>query len=122
MSLIDWYKLLNGQVFFWVKPESMRAMVKAYPENYHVTVETKALVARYCSRVRLSAINSGSTRRCSALLGRATLGPISGHDPSGTVQELTVACSERDIKDLVVKIDRIPPSALARSVRVEQES
>jgi hypothetical protein len=35
MSIPDWYRLLNGQVFFWVKAESMRAMINAYPENYH---------------------------------------------------------------------------------------
>ena len=65
MSLPDWYRLLNGQVFFWVKPQSMRAMVNAYPENHHcvLTVDTKQLVARHFAKVRLSAINSGSTRR-----------------------------------------------------------
>jgi hypothetical protein len=124
MSLRDWYRLLNGQVFFWVKPEKMRAMVNAYPETYHsvLTVDTKQLLARHFAKVRLSAINSGSTRRRPALRGRATFRPISGYDPSGPVQELTVAYSVPDIKELVVKIDRLSSSELASSFRGEHES
>jgi hypothetical protein len=124
VSLPDWYRLLNCQVFFWVKSESMRAMVNAYPENRHcvLTVDTKELVARHLAKVRLSAINSGSTQRRPALRGRATFRPISGYDPSGPVRELTVAYSVPDIKELVVKVDRLISSELASSSKGEHES
>jgi hypothetical protein len=112
ISLIDWYKLLNGQVFFWVKPERMRAMVKAYPAEYHsvLMVDTKKLLARHFAKVRLSAINSGSTQRRPAPRGHATFRPVSGYHPKGSVQELTVAYAVPDIKELVVKIDRLTSS------------
>lgn len=124
MSLSDWYRLLNGQVFFWVKPQSMRAMVNAYPTNYHcvLTVNTNELLARHFAKVRLSSINSGSTQRRPAVRGRATFRPISGYDPSGPVHELTVAYSVPDIKELVLKVDRLISSKLATSPSGEHES
>jgi hypothetical protein len=65
MSAQQWYKLLNGQVFFWVTAERVETLLnaRAYRDHAHtvITVETGGLVSKYADRIFLSPINSGST-------------------------------------------------------------
>lgn len=60
----DWYKLINGKVFFWAEFEDLKKLLSAkqYKNEPHlvITVKTEALLKCYIKKVRLSQINSGS--------------------------------------------------------------
>lgn len=62
----DWFKLLNGKVFFWLTRRRLEAMLgaRAYRDDRHavLVVDTAKLLARHGERVSLSAINSGCTK------------------------------------------------------------
>ena len=61
----DWYRMLNGRVFFWLSEERLEELLRAraYRDRRHtvLTVETAALLESHGDRVELSPINSGST-------------------------------------------------------------
>ncbi len=69
MTTTEWYRLLNGMVFF---------CARAYRDRAHtvLTLDTEKLVARLASRVRLSPINSGSTAYVAVPRGRSTFRAI----------------------------------------------
>jgi len=80
MTTTEWYRLLNGMVFFWVREERLRTLLsaRAYRDRAHtvLTLDTEKLVARLASRVRLSPINSGSTAYVAVPRGRSTFRAI----------------------------------------------
>jgi hypothetical protein len=61
----QWYRLLNGQVFFWLDADRLERLLgaRAYRERRQtvLTVDTAALLARHADTVRLCPINSGAT-------------------------------------------------------------
>lgn len=61
----EWYRLLNGKVFFWVRKERLDKLRNAalYRERKHLilTVDTEKLLRRHGERVTLSTMNSGAT-------------------------------------------------------------
>jgi hypothetical protein len=63
----DWYKILNGYSYFWLSRGRVRKLLqaRAYRDSLQTVMifDTAGLVARYQKRIRLSAINSGSTIR-----------------------------------------------------------
>ena len=70
----DWYKLLNGKVFFWSTEDRLRRFLNARPHQGRahdvLTVCTRSLVEQYENQIKLSPINSGTVRdirhrRCS---------------------------------------------------------
>ena len=65
MSVGDWYRLLNGKVFFWPTRERVLTLLTArayrYREHAVITVDTAALLDRHVGRITLSRINSGAT-------------------------------------------------------------
>lgn len=62
----DWYRLLNGKVFFWLGRGRLARLLRARPyrDVAHDVLEldAAALVAAHRDRITLSAINSGATR------------------------------------------------------------
>lgn len=62
----EWYAILNSMVFFWPSLERLKTMLsaKAYKQLKHdvLIVDTKPLVTDCLDRLRLSHINSGSTK------------------------------------------------------------
>lgn len=62
----DWYRILNGKVFFWLTEERLNRLLgaAAYREHEHcvLTVDTRTLLADYERDVRLCPINSGCTK------------------------------------------------------------
>lgn len=61
----EWYKLINGKIFFWTNKEHLEMFLAA--KEYKnipqlvIIVDTQLLLESYASRVTLSSINSGST-------------------------------------------------------------
>jgi|SRR5580693_625359 hypothetical protein len=65
-NLIEWYRLLNGLVFFWLTTGRLKILLcaQAYRHKPHVvlTVETLSFVRRFQDRIVLSPMNSGNTQ------------------------------------------------------------
>jgi len=65
MPISDWYRLLNGKVFFWLTVERLVKLLSAsnYANRTHIVlkVPTQDLLARTDLSVWLSPMNSGST-------------------------------------------------------------
>jgi Family of unknown function (DUF7002) len=61
----EWYRLLNGHVFFWLTKELLKTLLcaRAYRNSPHIvlTVETLPFVKRHSERIVLSP-NSGNTQ------------------------------------------------------------
>jgi hypothetical protein len=73
----DWYRLLNGKVFFWLTRERLCRLIEARPyrgrEHDVLEVEAAPLVRAYHHAITLSPINSGATRPFARERGRGTL-------------------------------------------------
>jgi hypothetical protein len=77
MGPSEWYKLLNGRVFFWVDTDRLNRMLKANHPRPQVVlvVDTQQLLAAYSECVELTPINTGNARRQPAVRGRHTFVP-----------------------------------------------
>ena len=60
-----WYSVLNSMVFFWATKERLESMMNAYQgmKQDLIIVNTRRLVEDTSDAIRLSHMNSGSTRR-----------------------------------------------------------
>lgn len=121
MTVSEWYAALNDRVFFFLQRGRLSELLQArsYRDDAHtvITVDTKSLVAAHESDIELSAINTGCAQRHSTEpRGRDTFRSIDdyphpkraraltrGHD----VAELSVYRGVRDIRDHVVRVERM---------------
>ena len=115
----DWYRLLNGRVFFWMTEERLEELLRAraYRDRHHtvLTVETAALLEHHGDRVELSPINSGSTVYNPQPRGRDTFLPPDRYPfeywrkkrgaARKAAAELTVLGSVRPIEQVVVRVE-----------------
>lgn len=114
-SIRDWYKLLNGRVFFWASKERLEKLLngQAYQElSFEVlVVDTVELVSRYSNVIRLCHKNSGAMRAIHPI-GPCIFKTIDQFDstkrrngsPKTPVVELTVEYAIPDIEDIVIEI------------------
>ena len=76
----DWYRLLNGKVFFWLTRSRLDRLLNARPyrAETHIVLEldAAALVRAYAPDITLCAINSGATKPFPVARGRDTFLPI----------------------------------------------
>jgi hypothetical protein len=86
LSPEDWYRCLNGRVFFWLTRERLLRLLNARPyrevEHDVLELDTAALVAAYRTAIRLSPINSGATKpfpSTASKRGRDTFLTIAGY-------------------------------------------
>jgi hypothetical protein len=60
----QWYRMLNGRVFFWLVEARLKTLMSAYAGRQHLILEvdTAELLARHGERVFLAPMNTGCTR------------------------------------------------------------
>jgi len=118
MTPRQWYRFLNGRVFFWVTAERVRALLnaRAYRDQRHtvITIDTRTFVDRHANRILLSPINSGSTIYKPVERGTGTFRPF-GEYPfderrnarglANAIAEVAVEYAVHDIRDLALKVE-----------------
>ena len=116
MTAQQWLSALNERVFFWLHPQRMDQLRRARRNRGRphdvLVIDTASLVGAHERRIRLSAINSGSTLYPNApKRGTRTFQTIEDYPyaerlrrrtPATAVVELAVAGGVRDIADHTV--------------------
>lgn len=114
MTNEQWYLAINGKVFFWPDMKRLKWMMWAAPyvrdEHLVIAVDTALLLSRFGERVRLSAINSGSTRASTATgqiprRGPDTFQPLSTFPSRSPVAEVAVDDRIEDIRSVALRAE-----------------
>lgn len=113
----EWYRTLNGRVFFWLSVDRLDRLRNAppYAPRPHdiLTINTAALLDRHADRVELAHLNSGAVHPAANYpRGAGTFQPIDkyrwqkrlGVAPSEPIVELTVLYAVPDIRELVIDV------------------
>ena len=116
----QWYKILNGKVFFWLSKERLRRLLgaRAYRDSPQtvLTLETETLVRAYSDQILLSPINSGSTIIDPQPRGKDTFRPVKEYpfeewskkrSKVDAVVELVVPRGVKDINDHVIAVHQV---------------
>jgi hypothetical protein len=128
MEPVEWYRLINSKVFFWLDPDRLNRQRHACGLRPQIVlvIDTDRLLDRYAEMGSLSPINSGNARRKPALRGRSTFVPYASWRESGWRSEaaglgtrgrphryqpveLTIDRGVPDIMQLVVHLQRLGP-------------
>ncbi len=117
MQPADWYRLLNGRVFFWLSRARVDRLAgaRSYRGRGHdlLELDAAALVAAHRDRITLCPINSGATSRFPAPRGPDTLLPIDAYpyehwrtrrSPTERVVELSVLHAVPDVARFVRRV------------------
>ncbi|MCQ8241516.1 DUF7002 family protein [Rhizosaccharibacter radicis] len=120
---VDWYRLLNGKVFFCLSRRRLDRMLgaRSYRTRAHDVIELRSrpLVERYRHAITLCPINSGATRPFPAPRGNDSFLPIDRYPyrywrarrPRGErVVELAVGRAVPDLEAFVVRVHRVNPA------------
>jgi hypothetical protein len=111
----DWYRILNGKVFFWLTEARLLTLMKAYADSEHLVLEvdTRELLRRCEVRVMLAPMNTGTTKPMAHPRGLATFQPPHRYrfemnrkrkgGPRKAIVELTVSHSVPKISDFTVR-------------------
>jgi len=79
----EWYRLLNGRVFFWLTKDRLHRLLSAaaYQDSDHDVLELDAaeLIAAHRSAITLSPMNSGCTKPMPHPRGRRTFTSIADY-------------------------------------------
>lgn len=110
----DWYRLLNGRVFFWLTQKRLVGLMKAYRERPHLVLEvdTAELLRRHGNNVLLTPMNTGTTSPMAFPRGIRTFLPPDQYPfeenarkkggRTKAIVELTVGYAVRDIADFTL--------------------
>jgi hypothetical protein len=122
----EFYRLLNGRVFFWPTENRLVTLLgaRAYRDRAHtvVTIDTAELLDRYEPQVTLSRINSGATLFDAPRRGPATFETIAHfaeRDNQGrprAVAEVAVEYAIFDIADIAVAVQNRYPDGTIEEV------
>ena len=125
-TLEEWYRLLNGRVFFWLARERLNTLLSAkeYRDKPHLvlTLDTLALAADYAKSITLSPMNSGNTLPFAHPRGIATFSRMEDYPfqdrirrgANYTVVELAVDRGVPDVVKYLIRVD----SMLSKGGRV----
>jgi hypothetical protein len=117
MSVREYYELLNGKTFFWVRRERLETLLnaKAYRDRSHtvLTVDTNDLVRKYQNIISLSPINSGAIIRGRSRRGVGIFKRIRDYPfdemkkkkREEAIVELAVDYAIKDISELVIRVE-----------------
>jgi hypothetical protein len=116
----DWYRLLNGKVFFWLTRERLLRLLNAgtYRNEEHDVLElkTSSLVSAYGDKIWLCPMNSGCTKPIPHPRGKSTFTRIADYPyaawrakrPRGErVVELAVDYAVPDIQRFIQRAVRM---------------
>jgi hypothetical protein len=119
MSAEQWYRLLNGYVFFWPTEARLTTLLnaRAYRGREHdvITIDTRRLLQRHSDAIVLSPINSGSTIYQPPRRGRETFRTVADYPyeehrrrrgRAGAIAELAVLHSVPNIEELATRVVR----------------
>jgi hypothetical protein len=120
MTPTEWYRLLNGKVFFWLTAERVTGLLsaRAYRNREHtvLTIDTERLLNRHLAEVTLSPINSGSTLYTPQPRGVDTFQTLANYPfdawrkkraaATNAIAELAVTYEVRDIREMVIRVER----------------
>lgn len=124
LTPIEWYRLLNEKVFFWLTRERLRTLLGAYEHAPQIvlTLETATLVKAQANNILLCPINSGSTIMNPTPRGADTFLPIEDFpyeiwrktrgNKRKAVVELVVAGGVPDIAAHVLAVHRVTGGAV----------
>jgi len=108
----QWYRMLNGRVFFWLTRARLETLMRAYDGQPHLVLEvdTARLLARHGNRTSLAPMNTGCTSPMAFPRGLDTFLPPEEYPfdenrkkkggRTKAIVELTVDYSVPDIADL----------------------
>lgn len=111
----DWYKLLNGRVFFWLTEPRLITLMSAYRGQSHLVLEvdTMKLLDRHLEAVKLTPLNTGCTSPMAFPRGLSSFLPPQYYDFEGNkkkkggakkaIVELTVDYAVPDIAECVIR-------------------
>jgi len=111
----DWYRLLNGKVFFWLTEARLETLLAAYSDRPQLVLEvdTSALLGKHGGRVFLTPMNTGCTSPMAFPRGLDSFLPPHAYPfeenrrkKGGKIKsivELTVDYSVPDIADFTVR-------------------
>lgn len=115
MTPNEWYRLINGKIFFWTTEKSLQIFLAAreYKNDPQlvIKVDTHELLRRHADQVTLSSINSGSTyydpKRYDrpALRGPRTFKLIQDYNIN-YIRELVVEEGIQDISRITISVER----------------
>jgi hypothetical protein len=126
----QWYRILNGYVFFWVTQQRLNTLLsaRAYRGKIHtvITVDSARLFETNSKCVRLSPINSGSTIYNPRPRGVDTFQPLSTYSfeerrrmrgLANAIAELAVRHSVLDISKCVLAVGHYRNGKLIERLR-----
>lgn len=111
----DWYRILNGKVFFWLTEPRLITLMKAYADSEHLVLEvdTNELLNRWGDSVLLTPMNTGTTSPMAFPRGLSTFQPPHKYQfemykkrkggARKAIVELTVGYSVSDIAEFTVR-------------------
>jgi hypothetical protein len=116
MNEEQFYRSLNGRVFFWVSTDRLERLRNAPPYRYRrhdiLELDTAALLERHHERVELSHLNSGAVHPAANYpRGAGTFAPIDTYRygerkrvSNEPLVEVTVLYSVPDVRDFVIDV------------------
>lgn len=111
----DWYRILNGKVFFWLTQARLETLLAAYGDRPQLVLEvdTAALLEKHGSRTFLTPMNTGCTSPMAFPRGIDSFLPpcaypfeVNRRKKGGkakAIVELTVDYAVRDIAEFTVR-------------------
>jgi hypothetical protein len=113
----QWYRLLNGKVFFWFDEDRVARHLYACRRSAQIvlTIDAEALLARHAARASVAPFNTGNARRKPAVRGRATFVPWMTWQDSGWRSEsdgLSTSPRAKSHKPAELTIDHSVPDIL----------
>lgn len=119
MSEADWYRTLNGRVFFWLSETRLNKLrgAGAYGAREHdiLTVDTARLLAVHGHQVELAHLNTGAVHAGAKYpRGVGTFRPINEYrwldrvrvSSGEPIVELTVPYSVPGLRDMIIDVQR----------------
>jgi hypothetical protein len=113
----DWYRTLNGRVFFWLSERHLEKLRNAppYKQRHHdiLTIDTKSLVDAYAEKIELCHLNSGAVHPAADYpRGAGSFQPIVSYPwldrlataPGEPIVELTIPYAVPDIERFVIDV------------------